>query len=321
MRKNGIIKNNNSNKSSKWNFDNVKNILLNEIYIGNMVQGKKRCFEINSSKRTNRDEWIIVENTHEPIISKEGFYEVQKINQRATDKYNSVNKLKKDKIENIFKGLLKCGDCGKKLVIGDSIERYKSGTTTYRFFKCNYNKVYGCMFHLINEVYLKEIVFEELKKQIQRANNLKDIILRNSDIIYFEEENLSKNIENINTEIQRIQNFYKLIYEDYAIGLLDKDTYIFTKNKYLEKERDALKEKNRLEKRLLSLKENLSIDNKFLNRFLKFKDSKVLTRELLEALIKEIVIYGDKTICITFNYMDDSNILIDELITLKVHIA
>ncbi len=67
--------------SSLWKTDTIRRILKNEMYIGNMVQGKQTQINYKLKKpiRNKKEDWIIVPNTHEPIVDKEKFYAVQEL--------------------------------------------------------------------------------------------------------------------------------------------------------------------------------------------------------------------------------------------------
>lgn len=107
------------NKGLIWKEDTIKSILKNEFYIGNMVQGKSKKDLSKNQKRETVDnkDWIKVENTHTPIISKEVFYQVQEINNNNREKYYLRHKKKsfKKNYDNIFKNFIVCGECGSKL--------------------------------------------------------------------------------------------------------------------------------------------------------------------------------------------------------------
>lgn len=71
-----------SNKDTTlWNGTTIRRILKNEVYIGNTIghKVKKINYKLKKQIMLNKDNWIKVENTHEPIISKEDFYKVQNI--------------------------------------------------------------------------------------------------------------------------------------------------------------------------------------------------------------------------------------------------
>lgn len=299
-------------KNCKWNTDNIKKLLNNFVYTGNLVQNvHKTGFKENRKEyRTKKEDWIIVQNTHQAIIDEETFYEVQKINEKAKEDYKNKNKFNKNKTENIFKGVIKCGCCGKNLIRRERSKKIKNGISIYRFFECNYVKLKQC--HLngkIKESILKQIVFEEIQKQIQIAKIFDDLIYKNQQNIALEKNKIKKLLENINVEINEIQDFYKTIYEDYTLKILTQQEYNFIKNEYINKEKELKNKRQTIEKNLVCLNENFNNENKFIKNFLKFKNSKVLTSKLIQLLIKEIVIYDDFVVKITFNYTDEYNIL------------
>ena len=98
--------------AKKWNLDMVDRILRNETYLGNLVQNKfGRVSHKNHTKvLKSSDEWIKIENTHEPIIDKKTFTTVNSI---IYDRGVYTNKSGK---YNLYSGYLKCPDCGASLV-------------------------------------------------------------------------------------------------------------------------------------------------------------------------------------------------------------
>ena len=96
--------------STHWSDPRIREILLNEVYIGNMVQGRMKKINYKSKKniRLPKTEWKIVENTHEPIIDKETFYKVNEM----------INKRKQTRVKThdyLLKGFVHCHECGKKV--------------------------------------------------------------------------------------------------------------------------------------------------------------------------------------------------------------
>ena len=63
---------NNNKNNTLWNGTTIRRILKNEVYIGNTVghKVKKINYKLKKQILLDKDEWIKVENTHEPIISK-----------------------------------------------------------------------------------------------------------------------------------------------------------------------------------------------------------------------------------------------------------
>ena len=111
---NGIKLNIVSNKpinEIKWSINTVKTILTNEIYIGNLIQGKRTTISYKNHKiiNKNKHEWIKKENTHEPIIDKETYYKVQSIIK------NKHRQNKKNGLIHIFSKKVYCDECKKHL--------------------------------------------------------------------------------------------------------------------------------------------------------------------------------------------------------------
>ena len=100
-------------KSYAWTIAQVKSILKDETYIGNSVHYRETNVSYKNKHRIRKDrsEWLRVENTHEPIISKEDFEKVQ-------EQIASRRRMTKTATTQIFAGLVKCADCGWSLGFG-----------------------------------------------------------------------------------------------------------------------------------------------------------------------------------------------------------
>ena len=104
---------NNPNKldsTTYWSYSTINSILHREMYVGNMVQGTKHQRMRSKQKKMDKDKWIIVENTHEPIIDKETWEKAQSLLHKRT------RELDLETNKNIFAGFVKCGDCGRAMV-------------------------------------------------------------------------------------------------------------------------------------------------------------------------------------------------------------
>ena len=95
----------------KWNPEMVNSILRSENYTGTLFQGKKRKlnYRIDKKIKLDKENWIVTENHHEAIISKENFDKVQDI----LDRKSKVNK---DGSIDILSGILKCKRCGSNMI-------------------------------------------------------------------------------------------------------------------------------------------------------------------------------------------------------------
>ena len=168
------MKNDNIAIDKKWNAKMINVILKNRVYTGDLIQGKKKVENYRTHKliNANKDEWIITENHHEPIISKEKFDEVQEI-------LNKNKCARSNKAKDLFYSFLKCTDCGRSF----TLRKVKN----YEYYHCtSYVRNGSCTNHSIRKDKLVEIVLEELNKKFKR-NKIdtltRDILLKNIDSI------------------------------------------------------------------------------------------------------------------------------------------
>lgn len=124
-------------RSKKWNAEIVNRILRNETYVGTLIQNIKTKQNYRTDKLidVNKDEWIITENHHEAIISKDKFGEVQNILDKQKVSRNS---------EDILLSYLKCADCGSLLYL-------KKGKNKKYYYCKNYIKHSKCTSHSVEQ--------------------------------------------------------------------------------------------------------------------------------------------------------------------------
>ena len=159
-------------RSKKWNSEIVNRILRNETYTGTLIQNIKTKPNYRTDKLidVNKDEWIITENHHEPIISKDKFDEVQQILNRKT----KVNK--NDDID-LFSGYLKCLHCRSGLVI-------KKSKNQIYYYCSSYIKDKSCLKYSINKKKLEQMVKDEIIKNFDIEELNRKILNELIDMIY-----------------------------------------------------------------------------------------------------------------------------------------
>lgn len=145
-----------------WCPSTVRNILKNDIYIGNITQGKRRVksYKVHKVEQVPEDEWITVENMHEPIIEKELFEKAQKLRKVDTRVQNSGTL-------SIWAGILKCADCGRAM--HKKYCKNKRGTV-YEYYICGtYRKKSNklCTKHTLKVEELEKAVLEAIKLHIE----------------------------------------------------------------------------------------------------------------------------------------------------------
>lgn len=290
----------NSNRletTSYWTYSTIRKILQNEIYIGNMVQNKSfRQVCKKNAISLPKDKWIIVENTHEPIIDKDTWNKVQNLLTRNTRQTGLTQNI------HIFAGFLKCGDCGRAMA-----KITRKGVTT---FNCGSYNRYGnkfCSIHSIKETELEGIVLSDLNVIIKSVKDISKLI---------EQEQKQKkasaiatfgDISKYQTEIEKEQKKKERSYEDYADNIISKDEYLKFKEK-CEQKISALQSKIDI---INEVKESNTITtNPWIERLLQCGELEHLDRQIVVEMVSMIYIYENKTVKIVYNFSDELEALL-----------
>lgn len=281
-------------KLGEWNSKTVRDILTNQMYIGDMVQNRrsKINYKVKKVVRNNPKDYIIVEDTHEAIIDKETFYEVQK---RIPKNVGRSEK----KENHLLDGLLYCGDCGHRISI---TSRRKKDNRCYTI--CNYYRTYMkqklCTTHSNNYDEMEKVIISSLVdrfiKYIDR-DKIRSTVLNNLN--KSNQNNGKRELELINTRIEQINDNLDTVYLDKLNKKITLEQYERIKIR-LEGELDTIKRKyNELNNIIYNDKFRDKIMIKYVNDFLFMRD---FSRELIVCLIDRIEIFDDKSINVIVNF-------------------
>ena len=293
-------------KNSKWGRTTINTILTNRAYIGDMVQGKVKQELCNNivMHYTNKDDWIVVEGTHEAIIERNLFFEVQDIlekkkTEQAVRRKNSKSREYKE--ENLLKGRIKCGCCGKSMnlaqnVRGNSISRsyYCSGYKELREAGCT-NK------NRINKSSVESKVLESIKKCI--FNNIDESSL-SLEIADKNTQDFKKRMVQIERAIRQTNSKIADLYKDVSDGLIDENDYLLMKTKFLNDKKQLEREEKLLSDNMKKTSDSAG-KLRAADYLKKCKKAKQLDRKMVESFIELVTINDDKSIEITFSCCDE----------------
>ena len=152
-----------------WNDKSIRFILQNEVYIGNTIQNKRKKvnYKINKQVEIPKSQWIKVENTHEPIISKQDFEMTQEMLKRHS--YNRAGAAigRPQKNMHLLSGLLYCGNCKAPMTFIPTYKKrgYYICCSTAKRYKKELNL---CQMKLIKETEIEEKIINTLKQITQK---------------------------------------------------------------------------------------------------------------------------------------------------------
>lgn len=283
----------------KWPDSSVRRILGNQMYIGNLVQGilKVKSYKVQVAKRQAKEDWIVVENTHEAIIDKKDFEIVQELLERNT------RKAPEQKEVYLFSGFVRCGDCGRSM----SRKHYHHDYGDYTYFVCTtHTKIdkTACSKHTTRADKLEEIVLASIQAQIALAVDMDEAVKeinRNANTNK-EAVRLRKMLEQAKEDVEKAENMMLDLYPDWKAGMISKEDYLKLKERFEKQKGDALHRMQDLQIKIGESEKGQDNTNQFLQNFIKYKNIDKLTREVIVALIDMIYIYENNQIKIVFKY-------------------
>lgn len=282
-------------KNSVWSGSSVLGILENPIYCGCLVERKidTAYYKGGQKKLIPKENWNYIKNTHEAIIDKETFKKVYLLIEESKKKGTLVKHKERERTENIFKGLIVCGKCGRTM---QRDEGYYSqeGKLMKHYFLCpkKYIKKDGCTASPIEEEKLAVIIFEALNKQLSLLTGRRKLLEDYYKQKCISECEIDKQIKEKRIAIGEAENKISTCYQDYRRGLLEKKEYIYAQEKYERNKADLKRTIEVLEGYKAKRKSNKY--NKYIDNILKYINIDDLNRELCLTLIDKMVIYDDK---------------------------
>lgn len=287
-----------------WKRQTVKNILTSKMYLGHMVQNTFSKVSYNSKKlrKIPETQQIVVENTHEGIISEEQYNKVQKILESRTK-----NITEKNVDKHLLSGLLKCKECGRTLRISEA--KKKKGIV--RYTQCNLYTRKGkfgvCSSHRISYDLLEEDVLAFLKETCERFCEHYDFSnLENNSIEVIKDDVkiLDNKIKELDKKITKNYGIIEKLYTDRLNEIISEQTYIKMAEKYENENNKYLNDKEQYEERkktLINESENGKFD-KCIKSVKDYMSLKEPTINEIKRLIKYIEVDEDKNVYVRLTF-------------------
>ena len=283
----------------KWNISSIKKILSNRIYTGDMIQHTQTKVNYKSKKKITLDQsmWMIVENTHEPLVDKDTFKYISKLIKQNTKDIQPRNRREKRLLE----GKLFCKECGNRLSV-----LYRKN---HDYWTVNCNRYARdpireqCSSHFFPYNYLEEQIMKSFTKDVSKR----------LEELYFEElnkkvqievqkqtKNLNNNIDNLLAEKEKIIKRLTALYEDRFNEVITADTYKELAKPFEEKLK--LINQNIDEDQIKKYESKLNELPDYTKKIKKLLDLNKPKKELVHSLIDRIIIDENRVITIQYKY-------------------
>ena len=284
-----------------WPDSSVRRILQNRMYVGDMVQGKNTTmsYKIKQCRAIPKDEWIIVEGTHEPIIDREKFDSAQALFNKHIRKSPQKNEV------DLFSGLVRCADC--KRAMNKKTNKHPYGT--YHYYRCvtaRKLKKSACSNHTIRIDKLEQAVLLTIQKMIDTAVNMSELLtqINNNSSRKKESSHIEKALKSQIAEREKLVSMITDLYPDWKSGVITVDEYQMLKERLNERLRIVDEKVASLNKSAEKFKNGITDENDFVSHFKKYGNIECLTRPLLTELVQEIFVHEGGDIEVVFKFQD-----------------
>ena len=273
-----------------WSKKSVYEILSNPVYTGNMYCLRRMTKSFKDKRKVDRpeDEWIVINNTHEALVSEKDF---ETVKQRLSVKQPHVT----ESPYNIFRGLMFCSGCGTRLSFQRRNDHHKSKGN----YRCARHIRYGkkeCSSHYISLEQVTTIVLHDIQRHVEMASEnvekyadyLKGISERgkNGEIL-----SCRKNVEKAKKRSGEIDILLQKLYEDKVFGVISEERYI-AMSQSMEAEQKTLKRQIAEYNDFLGSYDKKSQNvGEFINLVRSYEHIDELTEELVHTLIEKIVVH------------------------------
>lgn len=278
-------------KEFDWHVTSIRAILNNEVYLGKLVYGKQRNKSMKSKEkvRNPKEDWIVVENCHEPILTQELWDTVHKI-------LNAKHRPAKAGEVQMFAGLLYCSDCGHCLTYS---QKQRKDGSYHGAYSCWMYKTHGkeyCASHYITFDTIYELVLIDIQRNLfqyrKNTDKFKSILSRKyqsdsqkqAEQITLEYEQKQKRCEELDKIISRL-------YEDNVLGRIGDERYESMSQSYELEQVEIKKALPILKSKIDELKRQSDCADNFINVIKKYTIIDKLDAAILNELIDKIVVH------------------------------
>lgn len=288
----------------RWLPGSIPPLLSNRYYTGDSVHGQhsKDSFREKKQQPEPEENWIIVENTHEPVIAKDVFEQAQREMERRRAEHKAAKNPGKYSVadRNFFGKKIVCADCGKTMYL------HRGGAKGAVFHCGSYVLKKQCLAHKVydTEVYnqvLKVIhahmnVYTDSVEMIRRLNRRQENIAK-YDVF-------GKEIRKCHKELEKLAAGKEKLYEDYVSRLIDAEQYENFKESDTLREKELKKRMDELAEYRVGYSTDFHTDEEWKKIIDTYRDKRKLTKKMVDAFVEKIEVSEDGSLKIHLLYDD-----------------
>ncbi len=283
-------------KMYDWDTAYVSQILHNPVYAGNLTVADKPTKTMRSKKRQYIPfaEREVIYGTHEPIIEQNRWNNVQKILQSRPPVIGESS----SGYDNIFRGIIKCADCGSAMLAKVEQKRKRNNVLDKTFYCCTKYRKFGkdgCSSHNIEARTVHEVVLADIQKHAGQALTdrkamVTEIAERLNLQLSADREQQKKELRQCKQRVSEIENLYAKLYEDLTRELLTEKRFQMLSARYDSEQEELTAKIKELEKSAIADKEQLSSIEQFAEQISGYAGITELNFKIINQLIEKILV-------------------------------
>ena len=282
--------------SGKWQTWTVGKILADEVYTGDMVQGKHTNVG-HKQVLTKPVDWIVVRNTHEPLVSRKVFAKAQAVREQMASKYTRTMKIPYS--ENILRGRVFCSCCGKSLHRQRNHGRY--------FYRCISNDRMGegsCTggVRLLPEPDLFDMILTIIRQKAEVVMGEALRLKRCDGKIAAQKVQMDQEIAELGRQTQKNKALLAGLYESFVKGILTRAEYLEMQEDYSQKISGAVERVQQLQTRQSELERQTEHYTSMADKLAAVDKDTALSSLLVNQLIERVTVNGPDDVSIDFAF-------------------
>ena len=277
--------------SYMWNSSTITHILSLQEYCGDILNFKTYSKSYKNKKRlaNDRENWVIFQDVHEPIIERAVFEQVQQ-------KRGKIRKRRTHEGErNMFSGLLVCADCGHNLHF-----HFNQGNPDIKYFNCsNYkgNRGTCTSTHYVRVDFLEQVVLGEIRRLTKFASQFEDefvkaVIGHSQQAEATDRKLKEKELKALQARDEELDGLFERIYEDNVSGKLSDDRFARMSRRYEEEQKELAEKIKALRAEIDKQNSQSMTTDMFISLVRKYTRARKLTPRMLNELIEKIEVFN-----------------------------
>lgn len=283
-----------------WKEETITRILRNPIYKGHMWVSHYSKSSIKSKSRgyIPISERTIIPADHEAIIPETEWDAVQDV----LDRHTKIKPCTSG-YDNVFRGLLRCPDCGCSLLLHTDNRNKAKPVRERTYFQCRTYRVKGaaaCGQHRINAADLEDAVLSDIQSLAEsvvadREEFMENILHGMGDVSREAARELSERLEKLKAENEEADERYVKLYDDLSKGIISESKFRLMSRKVEERQEQNAGEIKKLEEQLAGSASDVQGIELFAEELAGAVEIRELSSELLNRLIEKIEISESHT--------------------------